>query len=239
MSSPSPSNDPPSPRDKRARLINVYDAVAGRATVYDHPLYIRTSTSTSRSTTRRASISADAVLAPEEVLFRRANAPVRYAEDDMYWAHEDLPDGALPSSDLLKSVHHHVSRYYEAMNVRLGGGDEDPVDERSMDETALLAFGILLEEAARDALGREGDLVFTEGEGEADGEGERKRQRVVVAPPVAKEKEKEKEETEAVETDYSAKESKRASKRSKRVDYNVRDAGRASLGQKRLGNNDV
>lgn len=32
-----------------------------------------------------------------------------------------------------------------------------------MDETALLAFGILLEEASREALGRRGDLVFTEG----------------------------------------------------------------------------
>lgn len=31
-----------------------------------------------------------------------------------------------------------------------------------MDETALLAFGILLEEASRDALGKRGDLVFTE-----------------------------------------------------------------------------
>jgi hypothetical protein len=36
------------------------------------------------------------------------------------------------------------------------------VDERSMDETALLAFGILLEEASREALGARGDLVFTE-----------------------------------------------------------------------------
>ncbi len=31
-----------------------------------------------------------------------------------------------------------------------------------MDETALLAFGILLEEASREALGTRGDLVFTE-----------------------------------------------------------------------------
>jgi hypothetical protein len=31
-----------------------------------------------------------------------------------------------------------------------------------MDETALLAFGILLEEAGREALGKAGDLVFTE-----------------------------------------------------------------------------
>ena len=32
-----------------------------------------------------------------------------------------------------------------------------------MDETALLAFGVLLEEAAREALSKRGDLVFTEG----------------------------------------------------------------------------
>lgn len=172
----------------------------------------------------------------------------------MYGTADDLPDGALPSSDLLKSVHHHVSRYYEALNVRLGGG-EDPLDERSMDETALLAFGILLEEAARDALGTEGDLVFTEGEvdEEAERERERKRRRVV-APPVVEEVEEVEEEeaveavveeekeaeAEAVDTDYSAKESKRASKRSRTgVNYNVRDAGRASLGQRRLGKNDV
>jgi hypothetical protein len=33
-----------------------------------------------------------------------------------------------------------------------------------MDETALLALGILMEEATRDVLGQTGDLVFTEGE---------------------------------------------------------------------------
>ena len=48
------------------------------------------------------------------------------------------------------------------------------IDEKSMDETALLAFGILLEEAAREGLGKRGDLVFTEGveaevKAEADG----------------------------------------------------------------------
>lgn len=33
-----------------------------------------------------------------------------------------------------------------------------------MDETALLALGILMEEVCRDSLGKSGDLVFTEGE---------------------------------------------------------------------------
>ncbi|KAM7213878.1 hypothetical protein V8F06_010756 [Rhypophila decipiens] len=40
------------------------------------------------------------------------------------------------------------------------------LDERSMDETALLAFAILLEEAGRSSLGKTGDLVFVETEGE-------------------------------------------------------------------------
>lgn len=107
-------------------------------------------------------------LAPEEALFRRKNAPVRYAEQDIYWANEDLPNGGrrhLPDANLLKSVHGYTSRFYEAAATRLGPRcvvGTRIIDERSMDETALLAFGILLEEASRDALGKTGDLVFTE-----------------------------------------------------------------------------
>ena len=37
-------------------------------------------------------------------------------------------------------------------------------DIKSMDETALLAFGILLEESAAHVLGENGDMVFVEGE---------------------------------------------------------------------------
>lgn len=107
-------------------------------------------------------------LAPEEVLFKRKYAPTRYAEYDIYWANEDLPDGGLghlPDGNLLKSIHGYASRFYEATAARpetrcvVGGRT---IDERSMDETALLAFGILLEEASRDALGKRGDLIFTE-----------------------------------------------------------------------------
>ncbi|KAH6631173.1 hypothetical protein B0J18DRAFT_123334 [Chaetomium sp. MPI-SDFR-AT-0129] len=87
----------------------------------------------------------------------------------------------LPDSDLLRSVHWYASHFYEATALRLGGvGDREGkegenrrgrnrcfvgsrlVDERSMDETALLAFGVLLEEAGRAALGKSGDTVFTE-----------------------------------------------------------------------------
>jgi hypothetical protein len=104
------------------------------------------------------------------VLFRRKDAPERYAEQDVYNSHErELPrggQGVLPDSDLLKSVHAYSSRFYGAMERRGGSGNgstgRHSVDERSMDESALLAFGILLEEAGREVLGRRGDLVFTE-----------------------------------------------------------------------------
>lgn len=78
---------------------------------------------------------------------------------------------------MLKAVHGYASHFYEALGQRLDSNERRTarrVDERSMDETALLAFGILLEEAARASLGRDGDLVFTEGvsDDEADGNAE-------------------------------------------------------------------
>ena len=103
------------------------------------------------------------------MLFRRKRAPERHAEKDIYTANEDLPQagrGVLPETDLLKSIHKYASRFYDAMAVRQGPDclvGSRLADERSMDETALLAFGILLEEAGREALGKKGDLVFTEG----------------------------------------------------------------------------
>lgn len=111
-------------------------------------------------------------MAPDEVLFRRKDAPERYLEHDIYHAHErDLPragQGVLPESDLLKAIHGYTSNFYSAKHRDSRGGD---VNERSMDETALLAFGILLEEAGRAVLGRRGDLVFTEGAEDAPGVG--------------------------------------------------------------------
>ncbi|KAI0472678.1 hypothetical protein GGR56DRAFT_576686 [Xylariaceae sp. FL0804] len=112
----------------------------------------------------------DSTLAPEDVLFRRRNAPVRFAEKDIYHAHEGLSEGGravLPDSDMLKAIHSYASDFYEALADQRAGksasGQRRNPDERSMDETALLALGILLEEAGREVLGKGGDLVFTEG----------------------------------------------------------------------------
>ncbi|UNI20641.1 hypothetical protein JDV02_006713 [Purpureocillium takamizusanense] len=182
-------------RRRRRRLATVYDAVAGQVSVRQvfqdegekHANQQQAGIAASRRPTASATSAANSVrhptrrvpIGPDEVLFRRRDAPQRYAEYDVYAAHErDLPRGGrgvLPESDLLKAIHTYTSRYYGAMQrgraQRQRGQAPQPrmprhgVDERSMDETALLAFGILLEEAGRAILGQRGDLVFTEGEG--------------------------------------------------------------------------
>lgn len=99
-------------------------------------------------------------LAPDDVLFKTKNAPLRYEEDDVYFAQRYLASHQrLPDSDLLKAVHAYASDFYSGSL-----GDQAKMDWRSMDETALLALGILMEEAAADVLGETGDLTFVEGE---------------------------------------------------------------------------
>ena len=94
------------------------------------------------------------------MLFRSRGAPERYEEDDIYWAARDLePDQTLPESDLLKAVHTYASYFYGRSTLQKGA-----VDFESLDETALLCVGILLEETAEHVLGETGDLAFVEGE---------------------------------------------------------------------------
>ncbi|KAI0885780.1 uncharacterized protein GGS22DRAFT_161986 [Annulohypoxylon maeteangense] len=157
-------------RKRRKRDANVYDAVAARVTS-NLPLDNGpgTSTQTHHIRTPRDHIR-DSTLAPEEVLFRRIGAPVRFAEKDIYHAHSALRDGGrdvLPDSDMLKALHSYASHFYAALASPQGGSRGEfaaqNIDEQSLDETALLALGILVEEAGREILGRNGDLVFTEG----------------------------------------------------------------------------
>jgi hypothetical protein len=129
----------------------------------------------------RSKASSALPMRPDEYLFDCKGAVERYHEFDIYQAHDrDLTDGGiddLPDSDLLKAIHSYTSQFYS--RTRMGeintGAQTLPgvkrknirktnFNMRSMDETALLAFGILLEEAGKDILGKTGDLVFTEGE---------------------------------------------------------------------------
>ncbi|KAF4507950.1 hypothetical protein G6O67_004394 [Ophiocordyceps sinensis] len=160
-------------RRSRRRITTVYDAVAGQ--VWPKRA--------SRDEAKRIPLAPDELLfgrKDAQLLFRRKNAVLGSATHcrrdrlcmifgyDIYNAHErDIPRSALPASDLLQTILGYTSGFCGAMarknRPRLGGRD---VDERSMDETALLAFGILLEEAGREALGRLGALVFTEADDE-------------------------------------------------------------------------
>ncbi|PNS19027.1 hypothetical protein CAC42_6122 [Sphaceloma murrayae] len=141
---------PKSPR----RNATLYDAVAGRIG-YESFL------PTTPPSPGRNQPSSTQPVPPEEVLFRRKGAPPRYEETDPYFASARLPPDALPSSDLLKALHGYASDFY-ARAAPLRG----KWDWRSMDETALLALGVLMEETVRERVGLTGDLAFVEGEDE-------------------------------------------------------------------------
>jgi len=77
---------------------------------------------------------------------------------DVYFADENLePDQKLPGSELLRAVHAYASDFYSVATE-----DRGKCDFRSLDETALVALGILLEEAAVNVLGETGDMVLVE-----------------------------------------------------------------------------
>lgn len=163
----------------RGRHSTVYDAVAG--TIQQTSIHHRLTTIYAEipltfykgrisaagfipkqviiSSTRDTASSSTNAVPPEAVLFRRKNAPTRFMESDIYFANERNLRTDLPESDLLKALHCYASDFYSRETADDGTGDY-----QSMDGTALIALGILMEEAARDTLGHAGDLVFTEGE---------------------------------------------------------------------------
>lgn len=98
------------------------------------------------------------------MLFQRSRFPLRQAEQDLYFANEQKlhngGEGILPDSDLLKVLHAFASRFYASH--RPPSWKYRKVDMASMDATALLAFGILMEELAKD-VARKGYRVLTEG----------------------------------------------------------------------------
>jgi hypothetical protein len=138
--------DPPA--IKLQRPLSLYDAVAGRAGQNGFLTKEQTQSQTILP------------LAPEDVLRRKTNIPAKHILET-YDAAGDLPNQVrLPESEMLKAVHAYASEFYA-----LGTSDGGSCDFRSLDETALIAMGILLEEAVRETLGENGDMVFVEPEG--------------------------------------------------------------------------
>jgi len=155
-------------------------------------------------------------LTPDEVLLRRVGAP-KTVPFDYYSADQNLPPGQnLPDSDLLKAIHAYASDFY-SMATRDGG----ECDFRSFDETALLAMGILLEEAAADVLGENGDMVLVEPEGLENGNPEPRmtryqvigRVKPVATPEPEPESEEEVPEPEEVDGDYKERRKKKKKRR--------------------------
>jgi hypothetical protein len=132
------------------RTASVYDAVAGRVGFNGF---------LSRSQLE-AGITA---LKAEEVLLRRVDAPYGVTRE-YYNADESLkPIQRLPDTEMAKTVHQYAADYYSA---HVHG--ELNHNYKSLDETALLAFAILMEEATVESLGEDGDMVLVEPEGLED-----------------------------------------------------------------------
>lgn len=115
-----------------------------------------------RSSKNRDTASSTTVaVPPEDALFRHHGAPDCLKDLDVYWANRHLKETqVLPDSDLLKAVHEYSSEFYGRAK------DGGIFDFQSMDETALIAIGVLLEEWAG-KVGEESWGVFVEGK-EAD-----------------------------------------------------------------------
>lgn len=130
---------------RKRRAATVYDAVAGRIGPNGF-----------LSQDQRAS-SFIKPLAPEDVLLKSAGftntSPSQYDAEQRL---KDL-DNKLPDSDLLKAVHAYSSDFYARATLDAGKNDF-----RSLDESALIAIGCLLEEAARQILRDNGDMVLVE-----------------------------------------------------------------------------
>ncbi|KAI9814887.1 MAG: hypothetical protein M1832_005615 [Thelocarpon impressellum] len=147
-----PPPQPAGSKKRKIRQATLYDAAAARVSTSG----FIDSSAPRYASTRTTPTSSTLPLPPEEVLLRRKNAPERVEEADMYFEGAADVEGGLPDGELLKALHAYAADYYG----RRGYGG----DWRSLDETALLALGVLVEEMAGEVLGEAGDGVFVEGE---------------------------------------------------------------------------
>jgi hypothetical protein len=99
------------------------------------------------------------VFHPEEILLSHPQAPQLLHDDPdpIYerWTRNLPSQLTLPDSDLLQALHAYASDYY-SVNA---GGD---IAFGSMDGTALIAMGMLLEEMSVEAMGETGHLALLE-----------------------------------------------------------------------------
>ncbi|KAJ5721270.1 uncharacterized protein N7483_009204 [Penicillium malachiteum] len=177
---------------KTRRAVTLYDSVAGRVNVNG---FNPSNPYASKYRDTQSSGARD--LRPEEILYRPARsksskAAKKNKEHESYFAHEKLPaDRPLPPSELLTAIHSYSSDFYT--QLRKNGKH----NFHSMDESALLAVGILMEELAKEQLGETGDLALTE------------------EPWTSEDEDKDKDKDEGVTSDTSAGTQTSSNKRSR------------------------
>lgn len=159
------TNDKSQIRHRRRRRATLYDAFAGEyrnvcvnCTLLTRPGRINQNRFIGRpyaSRWRHHLSSSNAPLSSRKFLSRK-NQPKDTDEDfDSKDVDFVSPDTRLPRSDLLEAIHSYSSHFY-------ANAVDRSKDFASMNETALIAMGILLEEFANHSLGRTGDLVLVE-----------------------------------------------------------------------------
>lgn len=126
----------------KRRWKTVYDAVAGRLISNDDGKDWRNNRGT----------ETEKIIAPDDYLMKLPSAP-----DDGIPI-EYHPD--LPSSDLLSAIHSYAAEYFKAHGIWQG--------YRSMDHSALLGIGILMEEYIDQLLGPNGCEFYAEPEEEQE-----------------------------------------------------------------------
>jgi hypothetical protein len=139
------ASDLKAPTSPKKRKATVYDAVAGKV-------------GTNGFLTADEIAKSTRSLAPDEVLWRKTSMD---AEDfqKVYAKERNLHDSDvdLPDSELLKAIHAYASDYYSRATP--GHGTHDFC---SMDGSALMALGFLLEATIENSLGENGDMALVE-----------------------------------------------------------------------------
>jgi len=110
----------------------------------------------------------EALFHPNETKFMAAHFPGGMPDEEEFelkshelysWTRSLPPDLKLPDGELLEDIHTYASDFF-------GAHPEMSKMFRSMDETALVALAVLMEELMSEALGTDGDLALLEAKGE-------------------------------------------------------------------------
>ncbi|KAI5783533.1 hypothetical protein EDC01DRAFT_209662 [Geopyxis carbonaria] len=123
--------------DEHRRVVTLYDAVASRA---NHEGFIRPKC-------RKTEVRSRNARPADEVLGRRRHALQKGNE------YREVKKSCAPGNDIMTAIHRYSMEFYHASGM-------DDVSNGSMDESALLAIGVLLEETIHELLSQSGHMAL-------------------------------------------------------------------------------